>query len=153
MSPAEARISAASAGTVESCGIMSVLRPASEAASAGQDSVVRQRRELYRARATRVLPVLESGATAEICTSVLFDARRYMEVYGAEGFAICEDTLGADGGGRIETREGRLDFEVVNPYVGEIDDFVDAVSRGRSPEVDGEGGLDNVEILLRAIEA
>jgi len=36
----------------------------------------------------------ESGATAEICSSVLFDAPRRMEVYGSSNYAICDDTLG-----------------------------------------------------------
>ena len=54
----------------------------------------------------------ENGSTAEICTSVVFDAPRRMEVYGSEGHALCEDTLGPDGDGRIVTHDGELAYEV-----------------------------------------
>ena len=52
----------------------------------------------------------ESGATAEVCTSVLFDAPRRMEVYGSDGHALFDDTLGPSGGGRIVTHEGEHAF-------------------------------------------
>ena len=94
----------------------------------------------------------ENGATAEICTSVLFDAPRMMEVYGSENRAICTDTLGPGGDGRIVLGDEELAYEAVNPYVGEIADFVAAVKEGRDPEVNGEEGARNVDILLRAIE-
>ena len=90
----------------------------------------------------------ESGATAEICSSVLFDAPRRMEVYGADGYAICENTLG-----KIWTDTGEQAFEPTNPYVGEIEDFIEAIQTGRDPEVTGEEGLKNVDILLKAVSA
>ena len=76
-----------------------------------------------------------------------------MEVYGEEGWAICEETFGYDGDGRIWTDRGELDFPVHNPYVGEVRDFVLAVEEDRKPEVDGEEGLQNVDLLLRAVGA
>lgn len=94
----------------------------------------------------------ESGATAELCSSVTFDGPRRMEVYGSEGYALCEDTLGASAGGSIRTDQGELAFEKRNPYAGEIRDFAVAVSEDRSPEVDGEEGVRNVELLVRAVE-
>jgi predicted dehydrogenase len=94
----------------------------------------------------------ESGATAELCSSVLFGAPQRMEVYGAKGYARFEDTLGPHGGGRIETHKGPLGFEVRNPYQGEIEDFVAAIRENRAPEVDGEEGMRNVELMLRAVE-
>lgn len=93
----------------------------------------------------------ENGATAEICTSVLFDAPRLMEVYGSAGHALCEGTLGPAGDGAIRTHEGPLEYAPVNPYVGEIADFAAAVRDGRPPEVDGGEGARNVAILLAAI--
>jgi 1,5-anhydro-D-fructose reductase (1,5-anhydro-D-mannitol-forming) len=95
----------------------------------------------------------ENGSTAEICTSVVFDAPRVMEIYGSEGQAICTSTLGAGGDGDIVTHNGALDYTVSNPFVGEIADFVTAIHQGRAPEVDGQEGARNVEILLQAIEA
>lgn len=100
----------------------------------------------------------ENGATAEICTSMQFDSPRRMEVYGDRGWAVAEETLGYSGAGRIRMGEGggeggELEFEVQNPYVGEVRDFVLAVEEDREPEVDGEEGLRNVDLLLRAVGA
>ena len=93
----------------------------------------------------------ESGATAEVCTSVLFDAPKRMEVYGSEGYALFDDTLGRYGTGRIFTREGEHVFEAADPYVGEIEDFAAAVREDRDPEVNGEEGARNVALLEAAI--
>jgi 1,5-anhydro-D-fructose reductase (1,5-anhydro-D-mannitol-forming) len=92
----------------------------------------------------------ESGATAELCSSVLFAAPRRFELYGSDGYAVGEDTLGAGGDGSMWTHDGPFEFEVRNPYVGEIEDFVAAVAENRAPEVDGEEGLRNCELLLEA---
>ena len=94
----------------------------------------------------------ESGATAEICSSVMFEGPRRMEVYGTRNYAICENTLGLSGTGSIWTKNGRFNFEPKNPYVGEIEDFIKAIIDQRLPEVNGEEGQRNVELLLQAIE-
>jgi len=94
----------------------------------------------------------ENGATAELCSSVLFGAPTRVEVYGTKGWARFEDTLGPHGAGRIETQRGPLAFEVGNPYQGEIEDFVAAIRENRPPEVDGEEGMRNVELMSRAVE-
>ncbi len=93
----------------------------------------------------------ENGSTAEICTSVLFDAPRRMEIFGSEGFALCENTLGAEGGGDITTHTGTLQFTADDPYAGEIADFVAAIREQRDPEVPGTEGARNVALLLEAI--
>lgn len=93
----------------------------------------------------------ESGATAEICTSVLFNAPKRMEVYGSDDYAICDDTLGPHGAGAISIGGEPLSWDVVDPYAGEIADFVAAVTQGRPPEVDGREGLRNIEILVAAV--
>ena len=93
----------------------------------------------------------ESGATAEICTSVLFEAPRRMEVYGSDGYALFDDTLGRYGAGRIVTHEGEHAFVSADPFTGEIEDFVAAVREGRDPEVNGEEGTRNVALLEQAI--
>ncbi len=91
-----------------------------------------------------------SGASAVSCTSMQFDAPRRMEVYGSRGWAVCEDTLGPGGAGRVWTNEGELPFDPVDPYAGEIRDFADAIVHNREPEVGGEEGMRNVELLVRA---
>ena len=93
----------------------------------------------------------ESGATAEICTSVLFEAPRRMEVYGSDGYALFDDTLGRYGAGRIATHEGEHGFETADPYTGEIEDFAAAVRADRDPEVNGEEGARNVALLEEAV--
>jgi len=95
----------------------------------------------------------EGGATAQICSSVLFDAPSRLEVYGTKGWAVCEDTFGREGAGRIRTHTGEVAFAVVNPFAGLLDDFIDAIHTGRKPEVDAAEGARNVEILLKLIEA
>ena len=92
----------------------------------------------------------ESGAQATLCSSALFRAPTRLEIYGSEGYAICEGTLGAHGKGRIEVNGETLEYEPEDPYAGEIADFVAAVGEGREPEVNGEEGLRNVELLLEA---
>lgn len=89
----------------------------------------------------------EEGVTAEICSSVLFPAPTRLEVYGSDGWITATGSLGPHGHGRIETPEGRLEYEVVDPYRGELEDFARAARNGRDPEVDGREGLRNVELL------
>lgn len=94
----------------------------------------------------------ESGATAEFCSSVLIEAPSRLEVYGSSGYAVCEDTLGRHGKGRSSTHKGLLQFTPVNPYAAEIQDFADAIRQQRSPQVSGDEGLRNVELLLAITE-
>ena len=93
----------------------------------------------------------ENGSTAELCSSVLFQGPRRMEVYCSDGHAICDETLGPHGEGRIDTGDGVFAYTAVNPYVGEIEDFVGAIRDKRAPEVDGREGAANVDMLLSAI--
>lgn len=92
----------------------------------------------------------ESGATMELCSSVLFDAPTRFEIYGTKGYAICESTLGRNGAGRIWTDSGAVEFEIKSPFIGLIEDFCDAISKRRPPEVSGAEACRNVEFLLRA---
>ena len=82
---------------------------------------------------------------------MLFDAPKRMEVYGGEGHALFEDTLGRYGTGRILTHEGEHAFEPADPYTGEVEDFVAAVREDRDPEVNGEEGARNVALLEEAV--
>ncbi len=95
----------------------------------------------------------ENGSTADLCASVLYQGPRVMELYGSDGYAICSETLGPHGEGRIETHSGDFDYTPANPYVGEIEDFAAAVRDGRPPEVDGREGAANVDLLLKAVSA
>jgi predicted dehydrogenase len=92
----------------------------------------------------------ESGATAELTTSVVFDAQTRVELYGSEASAIAEGTLGPRGAGHITLAGKELEFTPVNPYDGELHDFVVAIRDHRDPEVPGAEGVRNVEILIEA---
>ena len=98
-----------------------------------------------------VLLRFSNGITAESITSVLFNAPSRFEVYGADNYAICEGTLSREGCGTITIGASPLRFDPVNPYAGEIADFVDAIIHDRTPEVSGEAGLEVVDDLLYAI--
>ena len=93
----------------------------------------------------------ESGATAEICSSVLFNAPKRMEVFGSDTYAVCDDTLGAHGAGAISIGGEPMEYDVSDPYLGEIADFVAAITEGRAPEVDGREGLRNLATLVAAV--
>lgn len=93
----------------------------------------------------------ESGATAEICSSVQFDAPSALEIHGSRGSIMCSGTLGPHGDGEVCDERGAIDYTVKDPYVGELEDFVAAVREGRPPEVDGLEGRRNVDLLLRAV--
>ncbi|MBS3787516.1 Gfo/Idh/MocA family oxidoreductase [Candidatus Bipolaricaulota bacterium] len=92
----------------------------------------------------------KSGATAELTTSVLFESEPEFKIYGRKGSAIALDTLGPHGGGSITLNKEDLNFTQKNPYEGEIRDFIESINQDRNPEVPGEEGLRNVEILETA---
>lgn len=91
-----------------------------------------------------------SGATAEVTSSVLFDSTPTIEIYGTSGSALCEGTLGPMGKGRIVSRGHEIAFLPHDPFAAELTDFVRAIRERRPPEVTGEEGLRNVELLVRA---
>lgn len=91
-----------------------------------------------------------NGATADLCSSVLFQAPTRFELYGSAGYAVGEDTVFTTGEGRMWTNKGPFDFTPVDPYQAEIEDFAAAVRDDRAPEVDGEMGRKNTAILVKA---
>ncbi len=107
----------------------------------------------------------ESGATAEICVSVQFASESRLEVYGDAGSIRMEGTMGRHGKGEIFQSNSTIqpsigpnqpflvDFEPTNPFIGELNDFVEAIETGRQPEVSPMEGRRNVELLLQAIQA
>jgi predicted dehydrogenase len=91
-----------------------------------------------------------SGATAEIMVSVLFDSTPVVEIFGTAGSATCEGTLGRHGAGRVRLRGAEVPFAVQDPFEAEVADFVRAIEEGRDPEVNGEEGVRNTELLAEA---
>jgi len=95
----------------------------------------------------------DNGATADILCSTVFDSPRRIEVYGTEGNVTCEDTLGPHGEGTIVAAGERLVWAPHNPYAEQLADFVAAILQRRDPEVSGEDGLRNLEIMIHAAGA
>jgi len=93
-----------------------------------------------------------NGATADLCSSVVFAAPTQFELYGTKGYARGEGSVGISGEGRMWTDKGDWDFPVVDPYQLEIEDFAAAVRDNREPEVNGMTGRRNTDILLQATD-
>ncbi len=100
-----------------------------------------------------ILLKFANGITAEAISSVLFAAPSRFEIYGADNYAICEGTMARSGRGTISIGGKPLLFDPVNPYAGEIANFIEAIQLGRNPEVTGEDGLQVVEDLLYAVNS
>ena len=92
----------------------------------------------------------ENGATANLCSSVVFAAPTRFELYGSKGYAVSEGTIATTGEGVMSTGDGPYDYKYVDCYRAEIEDFAAAVRDNRAPEVDGEMGARNVAILCNA---
>lgn len=87
---------------------------------------------------------------ADITTSVKFSTVSRFELHCSDSIVVCEGTLATNGGGNILVNGVPLEFELLDPYVGEIQNFVDAVDGKARVEVPGAEGTKNVEILLQA---
>lgn len=87
---------------------------------------------------------------ADITTSVMFSTPSRFELYCDAASVICEGTLGASGAGTIHVNSAPLDFDVVNPFVGEIQNFIDAIEGRARVAVPGAEGKRNVELLMQA---
>ena len=89
----------------------------------------------------------ESGATAQVLSSVVFRAPRLVEIFGTTGSIRCLETLGPRGAGEIFVNNRPLAFPVVDPYKLELTDFAKAIISGGTPSVDGAIGSGNVALL------
>lgn len=91
-----------------------------------------------------------NGALADVMTSVMFSATSRFEICCSNAIVIGEGTLATNGGGIITINDEPLEFALLNPYVGEIKNFVSAIGGHTRVEVSGTEGLRNIEILLQA---
>ncbi len=89
-------------------------------------------------------------AIADITTSVMFSATSRFELHCTQACVIAEGTLGPTGAGTITINNAPLEFDVCNPYVGEVQNFVDAIEGRDRIAVPGVEGRRNVELLLKA---
>ena len=87
---------------------------------------------------------------ADVMTSVKFSAPSRFELCCADATVTGVGTLATNGGGVISINNEPLEFEELNPYAGEIQNFVDAIAGNTRVAVSGAEGLKNIEILLQA---
>ena len=95
--------------------------------------------------------LFESGATAEICVSVQFESDSRIELYGDKGQTRMEATMGRHGKGLITLNGLPFHFEPVNPFHGELNNFIESIQGISQPEVPSSEGRNNVQWLLEAI--
>lgn len=96
---------------------------------------------------------LHSGVTVEVTTSVLFESKTRLEIYGHDGFAICEDTLGRHGGGTITINNSPVDFEQVSPFAEQLQNVVDCIKGKEALNAPATAGLRSVKDLLDVINS
>ena len=87
---------------------------------------------------------------ADVMTSVKFSAPSRFELCCADATVTGVGTLATNGSGVISINNEPLEFEELNPYAGEIQNFVDAIAGNTRVAVSGAEGLKNIEILLQA---
>lgn len=98
-------------------------------------------------------------------------ARNRLELYGSLGSVLCEGTIGQGGAGEVaiccESKVGGyaatqkrsaqggvlLRYRPRNTYRAEIEDFSEAILKGRKPLVDAEDALWNLKVCLAAYRA
>lgn len=93
---------------------------------------------------------LSSGPTAEVVSSVQFGPLNRIELFGDQGSAVCEGTMGREGAGEITINGEKLSFDPVIPFVEQLKDLIDCIENNKTPRADGLIGLRNVKDLLLA---
>jgi predicted dehydrogenase len=89
---------------------------------------------------------------AELAVTAVFQGANRVEIYGEAGHIIGEGLSGARPEGRITHNGQPVPFEPVNPFLGEVADFVAAVQQHRPPCATLEDGIRNVAIMEAARE-
>lgn len=95
---------------------------------------------------------LSTGPTVEIVSSVLFGPYDRIELFGDKGHAICEGTLGRNGGGEIWLNNKPMVFEPVSPFTSQLQNVVDSIESKTAAHADGRIGLRSVKDLLLAYD-
>ncbi len=93
---------------------------------------------------------LSSGTTVEIVSTIKFGPYQRVELFGSEGIALCENTLGRVGGGEVTINNNRVEFEPVVPFINQLEDIVESIRTGNKPRANGLIGLRSVKDLLLA---
>ena len=100
---------------------------------------------------TTLLFTFPGGLLAEITVTVLFATGNGLEIHGDAGHLAGQNVFRyARDVSPISVNGQPLSYEPNDPFTDEVADFVDAITRGRSPRAGLEDGVRNVEIMERA---
>lgn len=98
--------------------------------------------------AVLVILRFESGATAEIFCSILFDSPFNLEIYASKKNIIATDLVNQTKPGKILIGDENVLFSMSNPYLMELKGFIQSVTEKTPPEVPLDEGLKNLETLF-----
>ena len=91
----------------------------------------------------------ESGATANITCSILFDSPFHFEIYTSKGLITGEDLTGEHSNRAINFYGKKVPFKCSNDlYQDELNNLIYAIETNAIPEVTLEEGLKNVSCML-----
>lgn len=94
----------------------------------------------------------QSGPTTEVASSVQFGPYTRIEIFCDGGIALCDQTMGREGGGRIDVNSVPLKFEKESPFVGQLNEMENAIIERRQPCASGIAGVRNVRDLLASAD-
>ncbi len=94
---------------------------------------------------------LSSGVTIEVVSSVQFWPFSRLELFGDLGFAVCDNTLGREGGWDIYINNIKMPFKKTNPFLEQLKNVMKSIEEGEDLNANADDGLRGVKDLLQAI--
>lgn len=95
---------------------------------------------------------VSNGVTVEVVSSVQFGPYNRIEIFGDQGNALCDDTLGRAGAGSININGEQLDFTPVNPFASQLQNVLSAINDTAALNAPAEAGVRSVQDLLKIME-
>jgi len=97
---------------------------------------------------------LFSGPTVDVTSSVLIGPYSRLEIFGTDGYAICDGTFGRFGGGKILINGVEVEYEQKNPFKEQLNSFTESIKSGSLviPLASSEAGLRSIKDLTLAVE-
>jgi predicted dehydrogenase len=89
-----------------------------------------------------------SGITVEIVSSVQFGPYNMIEIFGDDGMARCEGTMGREGAGSITINGNPLIYSPLNPFITQLEEVIGSIQTGSATSPNGKVGLRSVKDLL-----
>lgn len=103
---------------------------------------------------TAVLMRFQSGAIGFVASDYISPRRFMINVHGTKASAFFDMDID---GLRIqrtgESKPSPVEFPPADHLLAELEDFADAVTQGRKPEVDGTDALNPLAIVLGAVKS